>query len=595
MELTRRGLLNLGGGVLGGSALSGCTSVAALFCATDGPVAAIDAHCHVHNAADLSIRGFLEQSILGGAQQHGHNGELKPERRRYWVRFAGFVAKSVGKLAPAARREQDALYPDYEGVGIKSLDALEREKSLEKLDPTEDEILGSIAQALEELEQESAEAKTIGPSSAIVDGNRKKKAQSLESADRLFQDLLDEAGTPAGTRTKAAFQKAGFFRGIARKLLQSVGLLGRALQWAMRLTKSRTSITEELISSYGGKDRVMLFTPMLLDYTYWLNDPVKLPKPGQRVSKNDVRLYDQMRFMGAMQAHYNSNPDSPSFHGFMAFDPARNAIDGGESLERVKQAVNEHGFIGVKLYPTMGFLPFGNSKLPIQSYTNSIMKLVPGDIGARLDSSLRALYRWCNDAGVPILTHANTSYGSVRAYEDRAAPEGWAPVFKEFSALRVNLAHFGDFLIDDDQTAKEAWEMQTIRLIAKFPGQAFSDFSFHAEALESGKKFRNAVRNFQKYSLPGNPLARGYLYGSDWFLLAIVGGHRRYLDSFDDFLDATGISNAAKAAILRDNAVEYLGLHDMKGTGGRLKSYYEGLSRNYEDVLRSWHVPPKTV
>ena len=78
----------------------------------------------------------------------------------------------------------------------------------------------------------------------------------------------------------------------------------------------------------------------------------------------------------------------------------------------------------MKLYPPSGFLPIGN-----------VFRF--GErTGAPLDAALRALYRYCEDMGVPILTHASHSNGFDKGYDDLAAPSGWEQVLREYGGLR---------------------------------------------------------------------------------------------------------------------------------------------------------------
>lgn len=79
-------------------------------------------------------------------------------------------------------------------------------------------------------------------------------------------------------------------------------------------------------------------------------------------------------------------------HSFVGFDPRRQVQEPGTPLALVKRAILEHGFVGVKLYPPMGFQASDN-KGPIET-------------------ALRRLYDWCKDADVPIMAHAENSIGA---------------------------------------------------------------------------------------------------------------------------------------------------------------------------------------
>ena len=118
---------------------------------------------------------------------------------------------------------------------------------------------------------------------------------------------------------------------------------------------------------------------------------------------------------------------------FYAYDPRSRTVDD------VKAAIEEEGFIGVKLYPPLGFKPWGNED------------------GA-VDENLDGLYRYCTagrDRPIPITAHCSWSDGvtsnravagvrNTRDYYRRLAdPAHWAAVLARYGSLKLNLAHFG--------------------------------------------------------------------------------------------------------------------------------------------------------
>ena len=350
----------------------------------------------------------------------------------------------------------------------------------------------------------------------------------------------------------------------------------------------------------------------MVDYTAWLNDP--LPEGS--------KLEDQVVLGERLQNLWNAEPDGPLFHGFAAFDPARNALEDGAPLGLVKQAVLERGFLGVKMYPVMGFAPTGNANDP-GSYPRSIRRAFTAKfgtdqtIGRELDRSLHALYDWASAEGVPILAHANSSYSSNGkqgvAYRARAHPARWEPVFEKFWDLRVCLAHFGDFnnankdlcraaprfdrqgfqLGTRDRFADKcgkAWEYTTVELLDRFPGRAYADVSYHHLSYKNSVNtpaWRNAVK-VDPRPLEGwqhvrevNPALRGFMFGTDWFLTGQERHHAGAVSDLDDFLvDFKFRDPDVRKAVFRGTALEFLGLvPDRDGPGGasyrRLVAYYD--------------------
>ena len=184
-------------------------------------------------------------------------------------------------------------------------------------------------------------------------------------------------------------------------------------------------------------------TPALVNFTAWFG-PL-----GQASGDRTVPMRRQVEVMARIAQRRNG----PRVHGFVGFDPLRQALfrrHGGppedEPLAVVKKAVEDHGFIGVKLYPPMGFRATGNAALgdAFPKHVVAADGLGP-DAGRKLDAELDRLYAFCAENNVPIMAHTSDSYGSAKDYGKRANPAAWIKVLEKYPALRINLAHFGGF------------------------------------------------------------------------------------------------------------------------------------------------------
>jgi hypothetical protein len=90
------------------------------------------------------------------------------------------------------------------------------------------------------------------------------------------------------------------------------------------------------------------------------------------------------------------------------------------------------GFIGVKMYPPMGFLPAGNAKQQIDNPNTWVKEHLPSwmakpvtypdgttkSFGQRLDDQLEALYSWAEHNCVPITVHAEASQEPRRCWRN---------------------------------------------------------------------------------------------------------------------------------------------------------------------------------
>src|SRR5262249_31432565 len=119
-------------------------------------------------------------------------------------------------------------------------------------------------------------------------------------------------------------------------------------------------------------------------------------------------------------------------HGFVGFDPLRQALHvkhglppSQSPLAVVQRAVETKGFIGIKLYPPMGFRPIGNAELKdFPPYVVSPTGLGK-DAGKLLENALLSLFVWCRDNNVPVMAHARNSNDPYPRYGERAHPELW--------------------------------------------------------------------------------------------------------------------------------------------------------------------------
>src|SRR5439155_20874758 len=100
-------------------------------------------------------------------------------------------------------------------------------------------------------------------------------------------------------------------------------------------------------------------------------------------------------------------------HPFVGFDPRRELVsrkraDLKGALALAKEAVQEYGFIGVKLYPPMGFRPLGNGATAEMTAEDAY----------RVDGILDELYTWCEAEQVPVTAHCNPSNEAAEEYRD---------------------------------------------------------------------------------------------------------------------------------------------------------------------------------
>jgi predicted TIM-barrel fold metal-dependent hydrolase len=415
-------------------------------------------------------------------------------------------------------------------------------------------------------EQQVAEALKFVLSGAPPPENLRALARVNDEGRRLLLETIDEE---IGVSPSARIERLDEidYDAKARALLseRAKGANSRYIRFAEKLTGYRRNLLAEMIRCYGGDNGVQLFTPSLVDFSGWLDDAERSDL------ENQILLMERIQRMDLGATH---------LHGFVAFNPWRQIkdIEAGRSptaFDLAKAAVEDMGFVGVKLYPPMGFLPIGNVGSGL-SYPERAAD-IPG-FPAKLDEALDALYAWAADSGVAVMAHATNSQGAGEGYALRARPDRWAPVFAKYPTLKFNLGHFGRFdeAGDEGSTLNETWEYLLGQLIED-GATVFADMSYFSEALPGSTpaahraKLLEYLRAFlQQY----DPNCERLMYGSDFAMLAREANYTDYLDSFRLYIAELSLSESACSRLYRDNAVRFLGLGQNTPTRGRLEAYY---------------------
>lgn len=359
-------------------------------------------------------------------------------------------------------------------------------------------------------------------------------------------------------------------------------IVARYLEALYLVAHPRASISATLAQIFPS---VSLFTPALVDYDAWSEDRAPTPLWTQiSIQEAIARLSIEGR-VGRPEAR---------FHPFVAFDPRRD-FDAGRpasappaagkvskpatpptaaspALEMVRYAIESAGFLGVKVYPPVGFAPLDNlhlrSRLPF---------------AARLDEALSALYAYCQAAEVPITTHASAANEYGLGLHTLVAPERWRPVLERYPTLRLNFGHFGhDYGVEDRGAPKEtatAWIYQAAALIERYPN-VYADLSNSPLVYDPAYATRllgllgDVIAHYPK-------VKRRLMYGSDWWLSRLdpeaETAVEKFRATFARLLDAGGVGD-----VMGGNALRFLGFLDDAGqprsgqAAARLRRFYAG-------------------
>lgn len=367
-----------------------------------------------------------------------------------------------------------------------------------------------------------------------------------------------------------------------------------------RLISYRSTNVKNLIKDFKKERRrhtdLDVFVSALVDFDKW---------SGNDVSTYRTSIEKQIDIMAEM---------SEAFDGrilpFVAFCPYRqvevewkNRTTGSQDktpLDLVKDALTTKGFVGVKLYPQLGFRPRGNAAFDTQPgflwpYRSSAFKPREIDQGGKkfgelLDDAMLKFFRYCVPRDIPIMTHGNDSLGTRKNGSDCGNPIYWEQVLtfnsSEFRNLRLNIGHMGGY---DDVTCRnpgntceaDDWSLKIAGLMKTWPN-VYSDLSNFEPVVMGGKNRRNRNRETLKQALQtlfgtgaqGNAGMSKLMYGSDWHMPINKLRYRKYFDQMEKL--GNDVLSGNKKNFTGGAATKFLGLNPGDATRNRLNSFYSG-------------------
>lgn len=383
--------------------------------------------------------------------------------------------------------------------------------------------------------------------------------------------------------------------GIARILLDDssiqAGLIGvgHVASVAQLVCHPRYQVAAKLVETYPTVD---LFTPLLVDYAYFAGADCS-EQSNLSNSCQETPLHDQLTVHSAISVlsmHGRLGRDTARLHPFAPYNPLREVREvmtqdtayspfgrpftpgsayacassrppglapGSGALAAMRHAIEVLGFVGVKMYPPVGFLPLGNAERGLRS----------PDEGRKLDLALHAFYAYCEAEQVPITCHTSNANGYHLGYGMLCEPKNWEVVLARYPNLKINLGHFGHLegLLDGDQRglrACEAWMRQAAVLVQRYP-HVYVDVANSPVPWQVGyaERFIPLLAEvFERY-----PRTRKrVMYGSDWWLNNLDHNVGSFVDAFADHFSTTFPDD--RKALMGNNALTFLGVTKDDGT-----------------------------
>lgn len=506
----------------------------------------IDIHAHVFNATDLQVKEFVAR--VGARQATGGLAKL--------ARHFGSILQTVSwGTAPNARRELSMLDDLADGL----------EKNCPSLANTlEQQRADQYARGVAELKTTAARARAQRSIARLERSASWESASDEEKGVRAIEELPDTYDT---FRARRAARSGPLELSAERVSLESV------LAFVIEMFQYRYGSTFRLLQTYNTTQRKLdLLVAHLVDYDWWLaggkSTLTSLPKQVEVMSRIAVltsgRVHPFVPFCPLRETQYRLHPGSTD-----------------SSLRFVKQAVRKQGAIGVKLYPPMGFAPFGNATVEPQIWQSpdwlpSIARR--RDFGQRLDAALQDFYTWCVAEEVPVMAHSNPSNGPAAAFEELAGPRYWKLALDAFPGLRISFGHFGSVVERGSAPNAAAF----MALMLPTGSHAFADSGYFSEAIDRPEQLENAlVALFQADAAGNKTLASRFMFGTDWKMLALESDAERYLSDMDGIIArvATRLGNLGDYSQLAGafsgrNAAAFLGLRPGEKNRSRIDAFY---------------------
>lgn len=453
----------------------------------------IDVHCHIFNASDLQVAGFLSGPIAYSFT----NDKKLVSIIRGLAKPVEFVAK---RLAISAKDEFDYLLT----LPNKSLAAAQKaldDGSRQDLQEAAKKLFKNIRGKKIETEINEYLNASGGAFSLLSNKNHNVVSEEL---------LLD------------AFDPNTKFRGGDKPFGKSQFGIEEVLYFLGKLLSKRYTNLNTYKAAYSETPDQIAVTncyASIVDFDYWIG----------KCDHTHSKLRDQVLVMEKI-----SELSGGYMKPLVAYNPLTDIKENGASYELVRDAIENHSFVGVKMYPPMGFFPGGNATN--SNYPTDAKKTDLHEIDRRLDD----LYDLCRKFDVPVMAHSNESMGRLPSHDVLGGPEGWEAVFSrsENHGTKVNLGHFGGQ--NGGGTSDGNWTERFVDLMSK-PGSEgiYGDLGYWYEVVSRDGDAVDRLKELLDTPLHGgDTVADRVMFGSDWSMISTQKGWKTYAKAFHEEMQA---------------------------------------------------------
>jgi predicted TIM-barrel fold metal-dependent hydrolase len=494
---------------------------------------AFDVHAHLFNAADVPVRGYVSESV-------GHsieNGIL----RKAVIAAAPFLEHLGNVFAISCRTEMEQIRGMLDRARASSI-LLINQSLRDEIDRNIEDHVSSIlnelasrlpgsefGNALDELDEE------FQSRSNKVSGRSKLDIPLSKNAERIRSGLL------SGSEPDDSDEQH------ALRTLDPAGLL-RFFRFMLSPRHHNLLAFQNSFTETKGAFGIDACFAALVDFDHWLGRP-DTPSP----LRDQVLLHEQLAVLSGGYVL-----------PLVPYNPWTDIKQDGKSFELVRWAVEKHGFVGVKIYPPMGYKPLGNEQPPPSNLERPD--------GKELDKSLRKLYDWCEKEDVPVMGHTAHSFGRDSAHDELGGPKSWELALTEYPSLKFNAGHFGGGYYLGEESIY--WPAQFVEIMGKAIGhELYADLGYADELLNPTTEGFKRMKKL----LEENPSALNrVMYGSDWSMSSQLDHWGAFAHGIDRFISSIeGIDvQKARRAVYFENAAKCFGLRKEQRNRKRLEKFY---------------------
>lgn len=468
----------------------------------------VDAHCHIFNASDVQVGGFLAGPLANDL----------PEVVRKLVRLLAPIVEAFAQgkaisaydemlqlddLVNQLRSPGSLVSSTPEGVLDAAIESYRRQLA--------DELAAEI-RANPEIAGELD--RVTGRPAGFTAGDRDNLRQFIFTGLSADQRTPDPAAL--GAPDDPAREAGGVFTFIGHMLAPRFHNL-RSYQKIYATDTTAIGVDQCLAS--------------LVDMDYWLGSCAHPPS----LLRDQILLNQRL-----------ANLADGTLVPLVAYNPWTDIEDGGESIALVRDAIRKRGFKGVKIYPPLGYFPYGNAGSGLYPATGRRPDLT------LLDDRLNALFEECRALDVPVMAHAAESMGQRPGHEILSGPDGWTGFFSKPDNRRswINLAHAGG---EDGGGNQRNWTAEFVELM-KIAPRLHADLGYWDRFVAGDPGAAERLKELLYTPLgDGQTASDRFMFGTDWFMLTTQRGYQNYPVQFQYALRALGVDDVTMEKIFSGN------------------------------------------